>query len=438
MRNRLMTSALAIGLALLLIVPAGTSQSLNNPKTPTATTLYFHIFDIFNVFPINTQAPNATFFRVGGTNFPTIASQGYDFNTVRGFSSAGPVEYDFIENGQPRFHPERGIAANVNIVNDPTNYPVNAFMYISVRDFLGRDNSVNVIPYFNMRVTVREGNTVGPDSDLDAGNLIMQGQTRAHLSRTPADSTVGGQQTPGDNTPVLTPDEQGVIEVAIPMTLSQDVIPKSNAYNVRVDWWQDSTGQADDEFSEGFLRLVSNADHPNRIEMAITNPVYIDFIHPQVAAGILLIHTAMNSPWGTYDVDVKNIEIEILDANGNPVDAGLERVISQNSHVHDLHDKSAEVTWLWRFRDEGAKDGKYTIKLSVPNNACATSSNPDACAIAKGEAGFILEGKNAYGVDQGGQKVEVVKTEEGKKSPAAGLLFGVVILALAAIVRRRF
>jgi hypothetical protein len=42
------------------------------------------------------------FFKVSGTNFPTIASQGYDFNTIRGFSTSGPVEYGFLENADNR------------------------------------------------------------------------------------------------------------------------------------------------------------------------------------------------------------------------------------------------------------------------------------------------------------------------------------------------
>src|SRR5687767_9983654 len=117
--NRILLATLAAGL--LALATPGQAQ-LSNPDGPTPTTLYFHIFDTLNAFPINTQPMDADFFRVGGTSFPTasnaVVSQqagDFDFNTIRGFSTSGPVEYDFIENGLPRYHPERGIAADVRI-----------------------------------------------------------------------------------------------------------------------------------------------------------------------------------------------------------------------------------------------------------------------------------------------------------------------------------
>src|SRR4051812_34356005 len=98
-----------------------------NPTQSTPTTLYFHIFDTYNPFPVNTQPMDVAFFDVSGSNFPTVASQGYDFNTIRGFSTSGPVEYGFLENGRPRYHPERGIAADVKI--DPDVQP-QTFLYV--------------------------------------------------------------------------------------------------------------------------------------------------------------------------------------------------------------------------------------------------------------------------------------------------------------------
>src|SRR5688572_32852299 len=97
----------ALAALVVLLAPAASGQAAAGAQ-PTA--LYFHIFDTYNVFPVNTQPMDVGFFATSGSNFPTVASQGYDFNTIRGFSTSGPVEYDFIENGRPRYHPERGIA----------------------------------------------------------------------------------------------------------------------------------------------------------------------------------------------------------------------------------------------------------------------------------------------------------------------------------------
>ena len=156
MRGKSTLCFLALGIFILASLPVTNAQTgtegLTNPTKPTPTTLYFHIFDTFNAFPINTQAPQPTGnFKVGGTNFPSVvipetagtpAATNYDFNTIYGFATSGPVEYNFIENGQPRFHPERGIAHDVNI--DPGTVPY-AYFYVNVRDVTGK-NSTTVSP----------------------------------------------------------------------------------------------------------------------------------------------------------------------------------------------------------------------------------------------------------------------------------------------------
>lgn len=428
MRGKSILALLAVALFTVASVPMADAHVDPEPKKPTNTILYFHIFDTFNAFPINTQAPNTDFFRVGGTNFPTFvepnSQTNYDFNTVYGFATSGPVEYDFIENGQPRFHPERGIAKNVEIDGGTDIY---AYLYLNVRDFLGNsDGAPNYLPSFTFRLTMREGNVIGPDEQLDTGAKIMEGQLTAHIW----DSK--GLDIPAppaaDNLPTLEPDEDGIVEFKIKMNAEQLVIPKANAYNLRLDWFQNPTadGANDDRFAEGYMRLVSDAKHHPRMELAITNPVYIDYIHPEVAAGILLIHTAENSPWGTYDIDVENITIEVTGPS-TPLD--LPVVVSQNQHVHNLHDKSAEVTYLWRFRDEGAQEGTYKIHLHVQNMAHT--------ATASQEATFVVEAKRAYGIDEKGNEVKVIVPEDTESSPGPSLLIVAVLLAGAVLVRRR-
>src|SRR5688572_25296844 len=181
-----------IALALLatgLLAAAPVQGQRDNPDEATPTRLYFHIFDTFNAFPINTQAMNVSFFEVGGTNFPTVSQTpvsqqvgDYDFNTIYGFLTSGPVEYDFIENGRPRYHPERGIAADVLI--DDSVKPT-AYFYMDVRDLFGTDSDgepadaspglPNVLPSFTFRVEARTGNSLSPE-DLGSGTLLMSGQ----------------------------------------------------------------------------------------------------------------------------------------------------------------------------------------------------------------------------------------------------------------------
>ena len=421
--------------AAALLAASPVQGQLSNPDEPTPTTLYFHIFDTFNAFPINTQPMDVEFFDVGGTSFPTasnpIVSQqvgDYDFNTIYGFATSGPVEYDFIENGRPRFHPERGIASDVQIDDSVTP---TVYLYMDVRDLFSTDTIwdglPSALPSFTFRVEMRTGNSLRPE-DLESGTLLMSGSKTAHVVDghvVPNDAFEG--QSVGD-TPILTPDESGIVEFAIPLNVDQTTIPKADAFHVRIDWYQNPSPDPaqDDTVAEGYMRLVSDANHLPRLDMAIRNPVYIEYIHPEVAAGILLIHSCVNSPWGTYDVDVANITVSV---DGPTAPTDLAQVISQNAHVHGLHDKCAEVTYLWRFRDQDAANGDYAIKLSVPNLI--------GSAEATGQAGFTVEGKKAFGIDEEGNEIEPTGGEGGKDAPLAiGPLVGLGLLAFAGLRRR--
>jgi MYXO-CTERM domain-containing protein len=431
--------ALALGLVLAFAVPTSVDAQIQNPNTSTPTTLYFHIFDTFNKFVVNTQKMDTEFFEVGGTNFPSLVGTplntalgaDYDFNTIYGTSTAGPVEYDFIENGRPRFHPERGIAADVQI--DPAVQPI-VYLYVDIRDLVGLGEAPepegvpNVLPEFTFRVTVRTGDDPGPDAQLDSGNLLMEGQQSAYLCGQDAIATgiCAALATAFD---VKTPDADGVIEFAIPMENVAGAIPQADAFNVRIDWYQrDPAGVIiqEDQFAEGYMRLFASPEKQPRLEFNVMNPVYISFIHPQVAAGTLLIHTGVNSPWGTYDVDPANITMTV---QGPAQPQTLQQVVAQNQHVHGLHHLDAEITYLWKFRDENAPNGEYTITMQVPNLA--------GNAIATGTAGFKIEGKRAFGIADTGVEVPNTAADESSDSPAVGFLAVLALAGAAIAIRRR-
>ncbi|MGB1697200.1 MAG: hypothetical protein ACPHK8_02240 [Thermoplasmatota archaeon] len=422
-------------LVVCLLAPTATAQ-LSNPNESTDTTLYFHIFDTLNRFVINTQPMNTEYFEVGGSNFPTITGTPvntlygveWDFNTIYGTSTAGPVEYKITENGKPRFHPERGIAADV--VLDQGVQPV-VYLYVEVRDFTGLDFAPNALPTFTFDVNVREGDDPGKDADLDQGTLIMSGSETYNLC---AGNEVGASGLPIEDVcaalpltdPTLFPDENGIIEVAIPLTIQQGTIPKSEAFNVRLDWYQFAEyGAEPDQFAEGYMRFHASDAYQPHMKLNIMNPVYVEFLHPQVAAGTLLIHSGVNSPWGTYDVDVNNMTVSVT---GPSTPGELKRVVSQNAHVHGLHDKAAEITYLWKFRDEKAANGDYVIDISVPNVA--------GTSTATARAGFTVEGAKAFGTDTEGN--EVTGTEgETEDTPGIGLLVSLGTLGLLGLALRR-
>lgn len=416
--------------AILFVAPA--AGQLQNPTEPTETTLYFHVFDLFNNFVINTQPMNVDFFVVGGTNFPSIpptpeiAENGWDFNTIYGISTAGPVEYNVNEDGRPRFHPERGIAADVQLTN---GYEPLTELYFQVPDVIGSPLAPGILPYFTVEVTMRTGDEPGSDEVLDQGDIIMQGRQTYHV--------VSGNSLSGVTDPVasglpldyptLISDGDGVVEVAVPMTVVSNTIPKQDAFNIRVDWyqWSDSAAPVnDDEYSMGNIKIHADKDRSPRMQISLDNPVYFEFIHPQVAGGVLLIHSGANSPWGTYDLDVNNVTIDVT---GPSAPENLRKVVAQNAVVHGLHDKAAEITYLWEFRDEGADNGDYTINMAI--------SNVDGTSTARGSAGFTIEGKQAYGVSDEGEVVPSTEGNDAQESPLAP--FGFLIVAIALLARRK-
>jgi hypothetical protein len=371
------------------------------------------------------------------------------------------VEYDFIENGRPRFHPEPGIAQDVRIDMDVTP---TAYLYLDLRDVIGVNSLPTSSPTFTVEITMREGDDPGRHADLDNGAIIMQGKQTFHLVDTytspgaganalvywgthmtlwaieesavnpglpengaDANAAPGAIGTAPDGNPVVVPDGDGVVELAIPITIQNNgVIPKSEAFNIRIDWYQMEEAFGPDAFATGYVRLHASPDKQPRLEMNIMDPVYISFIHPQVAAGTLLIHTGLNSPWGTYDIDYDNITIRV---DGPTQPRHLNQVVAANQHVHGLHHLDAEITYLWKFRDENAASGQYTITMEVPNLA--------GTAVARSTAGFTVEGARAFGIDDRGEVIPPSLDEASQGSPVSLLGAVAALLGAALVLRRR-
>ncbi|MGB1697195.1 MAG: hypothetical protein ACPHK8_02215 [Thermoplasmatota archaeon] len=449
---------LAVAVA-LLFVPIGAAQEVN-PTQGIDTSLYFHIFDPFAKFVINTQPFNASFFDVGGVVFGANPYLEWDYNTIYGYSTAGPVEYEFNEKGKPRFHPERGIAADVVI--DENKQP-EVVLYVNPRGVEGGYETPPAHIPTTFRAQVRTGDD--PGSNFNDGTLIMDGTYTAYLMGTrqcPAHAinvaTAGlvyftscftghvdpvyghylGQSGPGigneslptehpvDGTDIRWTNEDQVIEIRIPLNIASNRIPKEDAYNIRIDWYEEVGPFGPDEFQSSSIHLVSSQEYLPRMELSVFDPVYVEFLHPQVAGGTLLVHAGVNSPWGTYDLDVKNIKMTI---DGPTIPGEIEKVEATNAHVHGLHDEAAQITYLWKFRDENAANGEYTITLEVPNL--------QGTAKVVTEAKFTIDGKKLYTVDeQGKEEVQEIK-DPVKESPGVSILALMAALGAALVTLRR-
>ncbi len=304
-------------------------------------------------------------------------------------ASLGALDSNFTINGQSRFHLERGLARDIHLRNASVNVQVRIPIdtppmpdFYVVADVLGHEPS-------------------GGSSNLADEPKVAHGQSAPQV--------------------VLPSTAVQQLAMAFSLDLvANATLAKTGQVVLALTLHTGLGCQA-----TRAVALTSFEDHRTRLEFTIADPVYFEFIHPEVAAGILLIHTAANSPFGTEDLDAQNMTVTI-DGPSKPRE--LPVVVAQNSHVHNLHDKAAEVTWIWRFRDEGAASGDYTINV--------TASNRQHTATANGQASFHIDAKGSYGIDDRGQTVSAAGDPGAKASPTQ-VAGAVAALAFALLLSAR-
>lgn len=286
------------------------------------------------------------------------------------------VERDFIEEGKPRFSPPRSLADMIAVHDARVTW-----VLVQPDTALPKTGT--------LRVTVFDGqHPDDPTGNLDSRPVLAEGSARADL-------------TPGSN------------RIDVPLPDRAPGWPKSADPTLQVVF-DSLAGCADPSppvAASGPELLSSLVVHADAT-------VHLDYLHPEVAAGILLIHTAARSPWGAMDLDLGN---STLDVDGPAGPAALPLVFSTNDASHA---RPAEVTWMWRFRDEGAPSGTYNLTVTIWNHAHTKSDQLTGH--------FVIEGKTAYGIDEGGRIVE----GRGTVPAPLPLLSAVFALAGATWMRR--
>lgn len=408
--------ALAI-LTILLLTGAGAQISNANESTPV--TLYFHI-NGFQDFPINTQPPEDFASDGVGRDLSGLTStclpEGTpnqlrgDFHTFYGYSSPGYVQYDELDkNGTIRVHEERGLAADVKI-----NSAIEGTLYwYLVADFGQRGAELDIpviVPQVKVAATMRTGDEVGlGDSAYNSGSIISQGISAAQ-----------------DMLPDPSAEGPVIYEFQVPMTFESDLIPEKEAFNVRVDIMMDvpNCNEAGSALMPGLVDVYTAKDHRPRMDMEIMNPVYVEYVHPQISGDRLIIHAGFGSPWGNYDVDETPGGIEVT-MNGPSEAKSLRRAaVVQRTHVHNHHFEPVDVTYVWPFESDGAELGEYEIDVLVWNDQRTGSS--------KGSAVIDLESRT--GLDAQGNEVGEEQLDESEDAPFVGVL---PILALLGFALRR-
>ncbi len=269
------------------------------------------------------------------------------------------------------------------------------------------------------------GNQVG-DELADTGDVLLSAQRTVHLMDAgPLNSALNGTVGPG-GAPILTPGSDGVVDLSFTIPPAGAVITKADAFHIVIDWTIESSDPAVPTGSSvnGF-DLVADAEHRSRLEFSMEYPLAFDYLHPQVASGMLLVHASVSSPWGPADLDFATERAWVT----GPVDYELGPCFSgKATHIGSVHDRTLERTCVLEFRNLGAPDGDYVVHYEIMDVAHQYRT------WATGA--FHLDGNDAYGEDEKGQLVSAVATEETQASPPAAAATLLAALGMLAASRR--
>jgi len=423
----------------------GEAVGLQNPNASTPVVLYMHLNGIQD-FPINTQPPHpdhAASISAGAQGHTTsclpevpqlpVAHQ--ERHTYYGYSSPGYVEYEFIEAGKPRYHPERGLSFDVDLDMDA---PFTVHWYLETQTGAGSeaidpDQVPLVLPGVTVRATVRTGDEIGlGDENYNTGPVIAAGQ---------ATGTLAGPATPPDGAEHSQAGTHHVYHFAIPMEIQAAQIPQATGYNLRLDVLMDNPVCAEGMLMPDVVAMHTSEGHRPRMELSILNPIRIEYLHPQFIGKELYVHASLNSPWGNYDVDELPGGIAISIEGPAQATAVERAVFTQRHHEHNQHQKAVDVSYLWRYQQQEAPQGEYLVRLEAWNDqhtgkAAATAS----FSIAKDPHDNYVVGCGSLAGDTAECVTETgVQGLERKESPNPPLvvLLGLLLVTLSHVRQRR-
>lgn len=337
----------------------------------TCTVLYAHLFALLQGVPLTTQPPTNACpdLAKGFTTFPAFPPL-FDTASMDLWTMVGPIEYPRV-GCEARLRPERGLAFEVRL--DPR-------VALAFHWFLSADTDdvsllvdpsepdTGAMPCVEVRVTLQTGRVFGQ------GTVLAQGSAR----RTVLSSNVAEPR----RLPQFDPCAEGdlvlahhpFLEVApvheFPVSLSPvgQPLPRDEGFVVRVEWSQVRDGPV--EANQREWNVHSGADYRNRLVVPVVSPLRMAPPHVErYGQHHLIINASVQSPWGTYDVDVDSIRLDVLDANGFVIPPrSLTGPLLGYSTDHHANVHPVNATWAWDFLKAQSSPGPYTVRVSASNS----------------------------------------------------------------------
>ncbi|MHB1261960.1 MAG: hypothetical protein ACYC2H_09630 [Thermoplasmatota archaeon] len=425
---RLLATTVLVLLAITSAAQAKPQLGIQNPEGAAPVTLYMHLLG-FQDFPINTQVPDPRFTQESGVGLatntftcapnPPMSNALQENHVYRGYSSASYVEYDFMQDGKPRVHPERGFSHDVRL--DPAA-PMSLQWYLETTGGIGPLDALPlVVPGVVVKATIRASDGLSvDDTAYDTGPIIAQGQSPPALLA--ADATQGAEHSMARG--------RHVYGITVPLEVEQATIPKSTGYTLRIDVFLDNPACADPDQGSVMTNSVQpyiDPEHLPRIEASVKSQLGVGWLVPELEAngtGVAL-RANVTSAWGAYDVDEDNLTLRIEGPDGGTFGLSPAQVI-QRTHEHNHVTEPVLVTW--RFETQGATPGFYAASLNATND--------QHTAVARATAGFQLGPDAVYPVFAG---EPVPDLTDGQAMPSMGVPALLAVLGVAVLAwRRRF
>lgn len=400
----------ALAITCLLLLPGVAAEA-------SPVTLYAHIGG-FQEFAMNTQEPEARYVAMPNAGLAmqsnciqdpsgSTAFTDQQHHTWYSYSSPGFVEYDVDENGRPRIHQERGLGSDMRLDQNGTFY-----WYVAGE---GQPTMLPVAPQAYLRVTIREGDDVSVGNEaLNIGSIIARGQTEpVTLAPGVATDEVTHHQVDG----------RDVYAFRVALAYEDLIVDAAEAFNVRVDLWQD-LGYCDGDEGANYadLQPFQAPGMWNRWELMVHDPLRIDYLIPQLVGDDLVIHGAAASVFGNYDIAAGG-NLTVWDEAGHDV-SDLFDLVDLVARWHEHDHKHDPLTQTWIANTTRLDVGIYTGRMEV--------WNLQGTANASAEFAFQLQGDLCGTTPEGYGCMPASIDEE---SPALTVpLLGLALLLLA---RRR-
>ncbi|MHB8634194.1 MAG: hypothetical protein ACYDBQ_09550 [Thermoplasmatota archaeon] len=387
--NRTMLALLAATVALQGAAAEGGSDP--SPSVSTPTTLYFHVIQ-HDDMPINTQIPSnnwtaqdpAGLGNASSSCVPPVPGEaftGQERHTYYGYSSPSIVQYDVLEQGKPRVHPERGLSYDALLDSTKPwvlHWYLKSQAVASNQAPAGPGSDPNripvVVPNVVVKATVRTGDGVSLGNQAyNSGAVLGEGKSDPITLAGPATDSVnrgkGGYESYNE-----TSDGSQIYGFAVTIVPAASAIPKATGYNVRIDVTMDN-GACNDPGGSGYLmpnlvRVYSDDVHRPRMALAVLDPIRIDIMHPQFVGDEMVVHTEMNTPWGNYDVNNRPGGVQLhIRGPGLTADPPHLHVVAflQRQEEHNHHTQDVAVTYAWPYKVDSAADGTYRVAMSATN-----------------------------------------------------------------------